>query len=68
MIIYLLISLIVLAVIVALAIWAIRYMGGPEILVKAIIVLAVLFALIMLLNAFGWVGDWGLYHRPVIVR
>ncbi len=54
----LLISLVILAVVVAVLLWICRYLGFPEIVVKVIVVLAVLAALLMLLDGMG------VYHYP----
>ena len=59
----LLISIVVLALVVTVLIWLIRYMGAPDILVKVVVVLAVLIALVMLLNAFGVLSGSGLRIR-----
>lgn len=51
-----LVWLIVVAIIVAVAIWAVRYIGLPDIIVKLIVVLAILFALGVLLDVVGVFG------------
>lgn len=51
----LLIALVILAVVVMVVIWLLRYMGAPDILEKVVVVLAVLIALVYLV---GWLrGD-----------
>lgn len=49
----LLITIVVLALVVSVLVWLVKYMGGPEILVKVIVVIAVLIALVMGLHALG---------------
>lgn len=57
----LLIGIVVLALVVAVLIWLLRYMGAPEIITKVVVCLSVLFALIMILGAFGVVETNGLF-------
>jgi hypothetical protein len=52
---YFAIALVVLAVVFGVVVWVARYMGAPEILVKGLIAIGVLFALILFVRAF-------LYH------
>jgi hypothetical protein len=58
----LLISVVVLALVVAVVLWLLAYLGAPDIVRKVVVVLAVLIFLLMLLDAFGVVGT-GVYYR-----
>jgi hypothetical protein len=61
-----LISIVVLALVVTVLIWLLRYMAAPDIIVKVVVVLAVLIALVLILDGFGvYTGPW--HTRPVIV-
>lgn len=60
----LLISLVILLVVCAVVYWLIQYLGLPPIVQKVAVVVMVLFALIWLLSAVGFIG-WG---QPVAVR
>lgn len=64
-----LVTLIILAVVVALALWLVRYLGGPKPIEVVIIVLACLIAILVLLSLIG-VVDVGVfrYHDVVTMR
>lgn len=46
----LIVWLVILGCLAALAVWAVRYLGGPDILVKIIVVLIVLFAVLAIID------------------
>lgn len=64
-----LITLIILAVVVALALWLVRYLGAPKPFEVAIIVIACIIAILVLLSLVG-VVDVGVfrYHDVVTVH
>lgn len=60
----LIVWLVILGCIAALAVWAVRYLGGPDILTKIIVVLVVVFAALAIIDFATGGGGGG----TVIVR
>lgn len=51
-----LITLVVLAIVVSVFIWIVRYLEFPNIIEKVVIVLGVLYALLIILDGLGFSG------------